>query len=89
MLAAREKCKEHYNEFFPVSGVREALRYESEGCVFDFRWVFKRLLIDLILPASLWPWVYHILNHSRFGLGLYSVKEMKIKMFWGRIYPLL
>jgi hypothetical protein len=38
-----------------VAQLVEALRYKSEGRGFDSRWSLK-FLIDIILPATLWPW---------------------------------
>ena len=36
----------------------EALRYKPEGRGFDSRWsmVSLEFFIDIILPATLWPW---------------------------------
>jgi len=34
----------------------EALRYKPEGRGFDFRRCLLEFFIDIILPATLWPW---------------------------------
>ena len=34
----------------------EALRYKLEGRVFDSRWCHWNFFIDIIFPATLWPW---------------------------------
>ena len=35
----------------------EALRYKPEGCGFDSLFFFFIGIIDIILPAALWPWM--------------------------------
>ena len=43
-----------------VAQLVEALRYKSERRGFDSRWSLE-ILIDIILPAALWPWVWPLL----------------------------
>jgi len=42
--------------FFQVVQLVEALHYKLEGRGFDSQLVSLEFVIDIILPAALWPW---------------------------------
>jgi hypothetical protein len=49
-------CIYHISLGHDVAQLVEALCYKPEGCGLDSQWGHWILQIDLILPASWWPW---------------------------------
>jgi hypothetical protein len=49
------KCKQ-LNSGHAEAQLVEALRYNSEGRGFDYRWCHWNFFIDIIPPSALWPW---------------------------------